>query len=104
AGREIIGAIVKAAEQHPEWLTITIEGHADVRGDDDYNQALSEHRAERARDVMIKAGFPEDRVKAVGYGRSHPRDPGTTPEAHARHRRVEFVIDRAPHAATEVVP
>ena len=105
AGREVIRAIAKAAAQHPEWETITIEGHADVRGDDDYNQALSEKRAERARDVMVRAGFPEDRVKAVGFGRSRPRDPGTTDEAHHHNRRVEFVIDRAPHpAAAEVTP
>jgi len=93
-GRAVIRAIAKAAEQHPEWQTITIEGHTDTRGDDDYNQALSERRAERARDVLIRAGFPADRVKAVGYGRSKPRDAGTTDDAHQRNRRVEFVIER----------
>jgi outer membrane protein OmpA-like peptidoglycan-associated protein len=99
-GRAAIRGIVKAAEHHPEWLMITIEGHTDVRGGDAYNQALSEARAARTRDVMIKAGMPEDRVKIVGYGRTHPRDPGTTPEAHHHNRRVEFVIDRAAHKAS----
>lgn len=105
-GRAMIKGIVKAAEHHPEWLTITIEGHTDVRGGDAYNQALSEARAARTRDVMIKAGISEDRVKIVGYGRTHPRDAGTTPEAHHHNRRVEFVIDRAAHKApaTEVTP
>jgi outer membrane protein OmpA-like peptidoglycan-associated protein len=101
-GRAMIRGIVKAAEHHPEWLTITIEGHTDVRGGDEYNQALSEARAARTRDVMIKAGMPEDRVKIVGYGRTHPRDAGMTPEAHHHNRRVEFVIDRAAHK--EVTP
>ncbi len=97
AGREIIKAIVKAAAKHPEWLSITIEGHADVRGNDAWNQELSELRAERTRDAMVRAGFPTDQVHTVGYGRTRPRDQGTTPEAHHRNRRVEFVIDRAPH-------
>jgi outer membrane protein OmpA-like peptidoglycan-associated protein len=102
-GREIIRAIAKAAAQHPEWVHITIEGHADVRGPDDYNQALSERRAEMTRNVLVKAGVDPDRVGFVGYGRTRPRDPGVTPEAHARNRRVEFVIDRAPHTE-EVQP
>ena len=66
-----------------------------MRGGDAYNQALSEARAERTRDVMVKAGIAARRVKTVGYGRTHPRDAGTTPEAHHHNRRVEFVIDRA---------
>jgi outer membrane protein OmpA-like peptidoglycan-associated protein len=96
-GREIVRAIAKAVAAHPDWVHITIEGHADVRGEDDYNQALSERRAEMTRNVLVKAGVDPDRVSFVGYGRSKPRDPGMTPEAHARNRRVEFVIDRAPH-------
>jgi outer membrane protein OmpA-like peptidoglycan-associated protein len=95
AGRAVLRAIAKAAEAHPEWTTITVEGHTDVRGADDYNQLLSEHRAEAARAVLLKAGVDPDRVKTVGYGRTRPRDPGVTPEAHQRNRRVEFVIDRA---------
>jgi outer membrane protein OmpA-like peptidoglycan-associated protein len=101
-GREIVRAIAKAVESHPEWIHITVEGHADVRGEDDYNQALSERRAEMTRNVLVKAGVDPDRVSFVGYGRTKPRDPDTTPEAHARNRRVEFVIDRAPRQ--EVLP
>lgn len=97
AGREMIRAIVKAAQHHPEWMALTIEGHADERGTDDYNQTLSELRAERVRVQMVKAGFPADKIKILGYGRSHPRDPGKSPEALQRNRRVEFVIDRAGH-------
>jgi outer membrane protein OmpA-like peptidoglycan-associated protein len=96
-GREIVRAIAKAVAAHPEWIHITIEGHADVRGEDDYNQALSERRAEMTRNVLVKAGVDPDRVSFIGYGRTKPRDLGATLEAHARNRRVEFVIDRAPH-------
>jgi outer membrane protein OmpA-like peptidoglycan-associated protein len=96
-GRAMIRAIVKAATQHSEWVMLTIEGHADERGTDAYNQSLSEARAERVRDQMVKAGFAADKIKTVGYGRSRPRVQGSTPEALHRNRRVEFVIDRAAH-------
>ena len=96
-GRAIIRSIAKAATQHPEWMTLTIEGHADVRGTDEWNQQLSLLRADAVRAQMIKAGFPADKIQTVGYGRTKPRDPGTTPSAHQRNRRVEFVIDRASH-------
>ncbi|MEO6777432.1 MAG: OmpA family protein [Kofleriaceae bacterium] len=98
-GRAMIRSIVKAAAQHPEWTQLTIEGHADVRGSDAWNQTLSKLRADAVRNQMIKAGFPGDKIQTIGFGRTHPRDPGTTPAALQRNRRVEFVIDRAPHPA-----
>jgi outer membrane protein OmpA-like peptidoglycan-associated protein len=94
AGRDLIGAVVWLWQEHPDWAAITVEGHADVRGDDDYNQALSERRAAAVRWQMIRAGADGARIDAVGYGRSRPRDPGTDEAAHRRNRRVEFVVHR----------
>ena len=69
-----------------------IQGHADTRGTDQYNQWLSELRASRVRDVLVRQGFAPDRVETAGFGCTHPRDPGNDEEAHQRNRRVEFVI------------
>jgi outer membrane protein OmpA-like peptidoglycan-associated protein len=100
-GREAIGHITDAWHAHPDWQHITIEGHADVRGSDDYNQWLSQLRAERAREQLLRHGFAADMVDAIGYGRTRPRDPGTDEGAHANNRRVEFVIITAqPQKAT----
>jgi outer membrane protein OmpA-like peptidoglycan-associated protein len=93
-GRAMIAEIVALWQQHPEWARMTIEGHTDVRGDDAYNQDLSERRAERVRDVFVKLGVAVDRMTAIGYGRTRPRDAGTTEKAHQHNRRVEFVIER----------
>ncbi len=93
-GRDVVAAIASAWRAHPEWKRITVEGHADVRGSDDYNQALSQHRAENVKAQLVKNGFAAERIDAIGYGRSRPRDTGSTEEAHGRNRRVEFVIDR----------
>jgi outer membrane protein OmpA-like peptidoglycan-associated protein len=94
-GRALIRTIARSARAHPEWQSLTIEGHSDVRGTDAYNDWLSNVRAANVRDTLIRAGFPADRVTAVGFGRSRPRDPGTTAEANRRNRRVEFVIERS---------
>jgi len=99
AGREMIGAIARMWRTHPEWQHITVEGHADMRGPDDYNAKLSQRRAALARAALVHHGFRDDRVDAIGYGRARPRDLGTSEESHHRNRRVEFVIVR--HAATE---
>lgn len=87
-------AVLQSWSEHPEWRRMTIEGHADVRGPDAYNLALSQRRADRVRALLIDLGADPDRITAVGYGRSRPRDPGTSAAAHRRNRRVEFVIER----------
>lgn len=93
-GRELIAEVAAAWLAHPEWKRITVEGHCDERGSDSYNQLLSERRALHARELLILAGFQEERIDAIGYGRTRPRDAGKTEAAMQRNRRVEFVIDR----------
>jgi len=94
SGRRIVEAIAAAWRAHADWERITIEGHADLRGSDDWNMELSQLRAERVRAALVKLGFSEDRIDAIGYGRTRPLDLGTTEAAHQRNRRVEFVVDR----------
>jgi outer membrane protein OmpA-like peptidoglycan-associated protein len=93
-GREMIKQIVDMWHQHPEWVHLTIEGHTDLRGGDEYNQELSQRRAEHVRDVLLSLGVDPAQLDAVGYGRTRPVDTGTTEAAHQRNRRVEFVIER----------
>ena len=93
-GREMLAELAKVWRAHPEWIRMTIEGHADVRGPDSYNDWLSQLRAERVRDQLVRLGFDVAQMDAIGYGRTRPRDPGTSDEAHQRNRRVEFVIQR----------
>ena len=95
SGRVLVAVIAKLWREHPDWKRLTIEGHADVRGSDEYNQSLSELRAQRVREVLVESGAAPDLIGAVGYGRTRPRDSGTSEEAHQHNRRVEFVIDRS---------
>jgi outer membrane protein OmpA-like peptidoglycan-associated protein len=93
-GREMLARIAKTWRAHPEWIHMTIEGHADVRGSDALNDELSRLRAERVLDQLVKLGFAADSMDAVGFGRSRPVDPGMSEAAHAHNRRVELVIHR----------
>jgi OmpA-OmpF porin, OOP family len=69
-----------------------IAGHTDADGDDAFNQALSEKRAQAVADYLVKAGLPADRFTAVGYGSSQPVASNETDEGKAQNRRIEFVV------------
>jgi peptidoglycan-associated lipoprotein len=74
-------------------LDITIEGHCDERGTDEYNLALGEKRAQAARDFLVNFGIAKSRISVISYGEERPIDPNHTEEAWAKNRRAEFKID-----------
>ena len=90
--KPVLKAIVNLYSQHPEWMLIRIEGHADSRGDEKFNQELSERRAEHVREELIKHGIPAGIIEFVGYGSTRPRDRRDEEDAYSRNRRVEFVV------------
>ncbi|MEM0985181.1 MAG: OmpA family protein [Pseudomonadota bacterium] len=71
---------------------IVIGGHTDTTGSALANQRLSEQRAQAVRTYLLELGVPSPGLRAVGFGEVQPLDPGNTPEAHARNRRVEFTV------------
>ena len=71
-------------------LVITVEGHTDSIGSAESNQALSEARAQAAKDWFIAAGIAPERIFNVGYGETRPIGDNETPEGRAMNRRIEF--------------
>jgi OOP family OmpA-OmpF porin len=71
---------------------IEIAGHTDGDGEDGFNQALSEKRAQAVVDYLVKAGLPATRFTAVGYGSTHPVAGNDTDEGKAQNRRIEFLV------------
>ncbi|WP_054513115.1 OmpA family protein [Chryseobacterium sp. ERMR1:04] len=71
-------------------LDMTLSGHADDRGTLDYNQALSERRAQAVKDFFAKGGLDKNRIKTRGYGEVSPIASGKTEEAYKKNRRVEI--------------
>lgn len=72
--------------------TIEVGGHTDAEGEADRNQRLSERRARAVVDYLIKAGVPEARMHAVGFGDTKPIAANDTSENRARNRRIEFSV------------
>lgn len=71
---------------------ITVEGHTDSTGPEDYNMKLSERRADRVRDVLVQSGVPASRLSIKGYGETDPVADNGTPEGRASNRRVQLEI------------
>ncbi|PNA31448.1 OmpA family protein, partial [Pseudomonas sp. MPR-AND1A] len=71
---------------------IEVAGHTDADGEDSFNQALSEKRAQSVIDYLVKAGLPADRFTAVGYGSTQPVAGNDTDDGKAQNRRIEFLV------------
>ena len=80
---------------HPG-LMLEIEGHTDSVGGEEYNQTLSEHRAEAVRDYLVGQGIQPDTVSAKGFGKTKPVASNDTPEGRQQNRRVELVVSGDP--------
>ena len=71
---------------------VLIEGHTDSSGSDEYNQTLSEKRAESVRKELVSKGVLAGRLTAVGYGESQPLEDNSTEAGKQANRRVEVAI------------
>jgi peptidoglycan-associated lipoprotein len=91
AAREILSAKAEILRSVPT-LMLRIEGHADERGSDEYNLALSIRRAASARRYLLSHGVDLRQLEAVGYGEEQPLDPGENEAAWASNRRDEFRV------------
>ncbi len=78
--------IADILNKYPQTM-IEVAGHTDTRGSDQYNQILSEKRAEAVKTELINNGVMAQRIMAVGYGETRPIS-----SDHAMNRRVEITI------------
>ena len=70
---------------------LTIEGHTDSVGSNQYNIELSRRRAEAVKAKLIEFGLPEDRIVGIeAKGEDYPVATNETPEGRLQNRRVEF--------------
>ncbi|MBV9762286.1 MAG: DUF4398 and OmpA-like domain-containing protein [Acidobacteriaceae bacterium] len=76
---------------HPG-LNLVVEGYTDSIGTDEYNQHLSEERADTVRDFLLSQGVNPQAMTAVGYGKAYPVASNDTNSGRALNRRVELVV------------
>ncbi|MGR4068125.1 OmpA family protein [Billgrantia sp. C5P2] len=72
-------------------LRVRIEGHTDSVGSDQYNQGLSQRRADSVRDFLVSRGIAEHRMTTRGFGESQPIATNDTDAGRAQNRRVEIL-------------
>lgn len=73
---------------------LSVEGHCDERGTNEYNLALGDRRAKSARDFLIALGIASKRIEIVSYGEEKPQCTEQTEECWAKNRRAHFVVLR----------
>jgi outer membrane protein OmpA-like peptidoglycan-associated protein len=91
AARERLAKVSGIILAYPS-LHLAVEGHTDSVGSDEYNQNLSEHRAESVRDYFVQQGIPAASVEARGFGKTEPIATNDTPEGRQQNRRVELIL------------
>jgi outer membrane protein OmpA-like peptidoglycan-associated protein len=90
-----IGGIILAHQG----LKLEVEGHTDSVGSDEYNQKLSEQRANSVRDYLVSQGVTGDSITAIGLGKTGPVTDNTTAAGRQQNRRVEMVVSGEPIGA-----
>lgn len=91
AGRDTLRLQALWLKAYPD-AKVTIEGHCDERGTREYNQALGEKRATRAKDFLVSQGIASSRIKVISYGKERPEFTEATESAYAKNRRGVTVI------------
>ena len=82
--------IIQILNEYPN-ARFTVEGHTDSNGSHDYNQSLSERRAQSVKNYLVSKGVSSSRLSAVGKGESYPTASNDTREGRAENRRVNVL-------------
>jgi outer membrane protein OmpA-like peptidoglycan-associated protein len=93
-------------------LKLQVEGYTDNIGTDEYNQKLSEQRADAVREFLVAQSVADANISAQGYGKSNPIADNSSNSGRAQNRRVELVVSgsaigiegSAPGAQSSVTP
>ena len=89
--REVLAKLSRIVLSHPG-LKLEIEGYTDSLGDIEFNQELSEKRAESVRSYLIEQRLPEEAVSARGFGKARPVASNNTAQGRQLNRRIEIVV------------
>jgi outer membrane protein OmpA-like peptidoglycan-associated protein len=87
----ILQSVSKVLNQY-EKTTIVVEGHTDDVGAEDYNQQLSEQRANAVKSILLSSKVDARRLTTVGFGEYQPLVPNSNAASRQQNRRVEIKI------------
>jgi len=89
--QENLDLLLTSLEQYDS-TNVLIAGHTDATGSDDYNQRLSERRAQSAARYLTGKGLDASRIQTDGLGETEPVADNDTEEGRTQNRRVEVAI------------
>ena len=85
-------------------LKLQVEGYTDNVGSDEYNQKLSQERADAVQAFLVTQGVQPDNISAQGYGKAQPVADNSTNSGRAQNRRVELVVSGKAIGVQEQAP
>ncbi len=88
--KPVLRANARGIKSNSRWGNITIEGHCDERGSEEYNLALGERRANAVKRYLMDLGVASSRLRTVSFGEAKPAVMGHDESAWRYNRRAEF--------------
>jgi len=85
-------------DKYPD-RTVAIQGYTDSVGSEDYNQALSQRRADSVRSYLVRQGISSGRLTASGMGKADPVASNESASGRQQNRRVAVIINNPPTAS-----
>jgi peptidoglycan-associated lipoprotein len=89
--REKLSRNADLLKSQPQF-SVTVEGHADARGTNEYNLALGERRANAVKDYLSSLGVAADRLRTISYGEERPACTDEAESCYSQNRRVHMII------------
>ncbi|MEE9321312.1 MAG: OmpA family protein [Granulosicoccus sp.] len=90
-GEERLATLIAQLDKFQEISAIDVAGHTDSTGPEEYNQGLSERRANTVKS-FLEAAYPNAAITATGMGESSPAATNSTKEGRSENRRVEVQV------------
>ncbi len=88
----ILDEVATVLKKYPTFR-VAVRGHTDSRGDEAFNEELSQRRADAVREYLIRQGVARNRLSSKGFGSSKPLASNSTAEGRQSNRRVEFALN-----------
>jgi outer membrane protein OmpA-like peptidoglycan-associated protein len=87
----VVDRLADILQNHPQ-RSVMVEGFTDTTGSADYNQRLSEQRADAVQGALVARGVQRARISALGHGESYPVAGNDSAGGRQLNRRVEIVL------------
>jgi peptidoglycan-associated lipoprotein len=90
--KQLLTQVGEILNQEPRF-TITVEGHTDARGTEDYNMTLGSARSTKVKEFLSAYGIASERMETISYGEEKPKQDGESEDAYAKNRRASFRVN-----------